>query len=428
MSQSLTERYDDRIAGVLSCYDRLVITGTLPAVCYAAGMTGYLNANGIRIFDYPDFAKTLRERVRDRAAALAAEAGVTIEHIVKPHVRKEDVVARVLQQRGDRPGLVHVISAMEACDAYKPWHDKQTHKTFLRPDSGTCLHYYFYVLDAKFGLIYLCTAPGFLDTRLLLSGRPHDGLVPSCSGITGTAQAVLLDQPLGVVADDEVADGVTDFIDSLIDAAVHDLFLERAKEPFDHAIRLGFADEGVARRDAPEPDLLLEVVRHEVAAVIVAQRQAASGAGAEMAELLADRHADGLKSLEAGSAFGDVPAEQFGIPMLDDAEQPDLAILDAGNLGGVSRPHDIRRVGDDVPIVWRIVARAGAMRRQQGVLTHQPQHPFACHPDPANHPQPGPDFAVAFAGPGRACEIGFGPRRRGFVRHHGLRPPSPCRG
>jgi hypothetical protein len=27
MSQSLVGRYDDRIAGVLSCYDRIVITG-----------------------------------------------------------------------------------------------------------------------------------------------------------------------------------------------------------------------------------------------------------------------------------------------------------------------------------------------------------------------------------------------------------------
>src|SRR3954471_8409860 len=153
MSQSLTERYDDRIGGILSCYDRLVITGTLPGVCYAAGMAGYLNAKGIRIFDYPEFAKTLRDRVRDRAASLAAEAGIAIEHIAKPHVRKEDVVARVLQQRGARPGLVHIISAMEACDAYKPWHDKQTHKTFIRPDSGKCLHHYFYVQDAKFGLV-----------------------------------------------------------------------------------------------------------------------------------------------------------------------------------------------------------------------------------------------------------------------------------
>ena len=175
MSQSLTERYDDRIAGMLSCYDRLVITGTLPVICYAAGMTGYLNAKGIRIFDYPEFAKTLRDRVRDRAATLAAEAGITIEHIAKPHIRKEDVVARVLRQRGDRPGLVHVISAMEACDAYKPWHDKQTHKTFIRPDSGKCLHYYFYFQDATFGLVYL-RVPTWAPFRLQFYCNGHSWL------------------------------------------------------------------------------------------------------------------------------------------------------------------------------------------------------------------------------------------------------------
>jgi hypothetical protein len=49
---------------------------------------------------------------------------VTIEHIAKPHIRKEDVVTQVLDRRGDHPGLVHVISAMEACDAYRPWHEK----------------------------------------------------------------------------------------------------------------------------------------------------------------------------------------------------------------------------------------------------------------------------------------------------------------
>jgi hypothetical protein len=175
MSQSLTERHDERIAGILSCYDRVVITGTLPVVCYAAGMTGYLNANDIRIFDYPQFAMTLRDRVRDRAEALAAEAGVGIEHLRKPHVRKEDVVARVLKQRGDHPGLVHVISAMEACNAYKPWHDKQTHKTFIRPTSGKCLHYYFYFQDAKFGLVYL-RVPTWAPFRLQFYCNGHSWL------------------------------------------------------------------------------------------------------------------------------------------------------------------------------------------------------------------------------------------------------------
>jgi hypothetical protein len=62
------------------------------------------------------------------------------------------------------------------------------------------------------------------------------------------AVTVLLDQPLGVVAGDEGADGVTDLVDGLEDAAVHDLLLQRAEEALDHAIRLGLSDEGVARR------------------------------------------------------------------------------------------------------------------------------------------------------------------------------------
>jgi hypothetical protein len=175
MNQSLTERYDDRIAGALSCYDRVVITGTLPGVCYADGMTRYLNANGIRIFDYPQFAMELRDRVRSGAASLAAEAGITIEHITKSHIRKEAVVARVLEQRGEHPGLVHIISAMEACDSYRPWHDKGTGKTFVRPDSGKCLHYYFYFLDAWFGLIYL-RVPTWAPFRLQFYCNGHSWL------------------------------------------------------------------------------------------------------------------------------------------------------------------------------------------------------------------------------------------------------------
>jgi hypothetical protein len=175
MSQSLTERYDDQIAGVLSCYDRVVITGTMPVICYAEGMTRFLYANGIRIFDYPQFAQTLRDRVREGASSLAASAGITIEHIAKSHIRKEEVVARVLEQRGDHPGLVHIISAMEACDSYRPWHDKASGKTFVRPDSGKCLHYYFYFIDAALGLIYL-RVPTWAPFRLQFYCNGHSWL------------------------------------------------------------------------------------------------------------------------------------------------------------------------------------------------------------------------------------------------------------
>jgi len=106
---------------------------------------------------------------------LAAQAGISIEHIAKSHIRKEMVVGKVLETRGDHPGLVHVISAMEACDAYQPWHDKQTHKTYVRPDTGKCLHYYFYFLDDELGLIYL-RAPTWAPFRLQFYCNGHSWL------------------------------------------------------------------------------------------------------------------------------------------------------------------------------------------------------------------------------------------------------------
>jgi len=36
---ALTERYAANLHGVLSCYDRIIVTGTLPGACYAGGMT-----------------------------------------------------------------------------------------------------------------------------------------------------------------------------------------------------------------------------------------------------------------------------------------------------------------------------------------------------------------------------------------------------
>lgn len=183
MERYLTDRYRDRLHGTLSCYDRMVVTGTLAQVCYAQGMTAFLKARGIRIFDYPRFAEPLRDAIRSRAREVAEAAGLEIEHIAKSHIRKEDVVAKVLRRRGDHPGLVHIISAMEACDSYRPWHDKASGRTFLKPDTGRCLHYYFYFIDPEVGLCYLrvptwcpfrlqfyCNGHGWLARRLAAEG------------------------------------------------------------------------------------------------------------------------------------------------------------------------------------------------------------------------------------------------------------------
>jgi hypothetical protein len=205
--QQFTERHAEKIRGVLSCLDRIVITGTIPKICFAEGMTAYLYQQGIRIFDYPQWANGLREEIRTNAEKIASKNGLEIEFIRKNTFRKEDRIKKILGKRGDAPGMVHIFSAMEPCSSYKPWHDKKTHKTFLKPDSGKCLHYYFYFIVADLGLCYL-RVPTWAPFRLQFYCNGHNVLASQLRrrGLSFT----LLDNALSEIEDWEKAQNLAD--------------------------------------------------------------------------------------------------------------------------------------------------------------------------------------------------------------------------
>src|SRR5712692_9505783 len=163
-TQLLSEKYSERLDGVLNCFDRVTLHGSLQPFCYAKGMTNYLYAHQIRIFDYAQFAEPLRDEIRANAEALAAEAGLRIEFIRKNNFRKEERIAQLLK----------------TCGAYKPWHDRQTHHTFLQYTDGKCLHYYFYFLDSELGLCYL-RVPTWCPFRLQVYNNGHAWLAAQLS-------------------------------------------------------------------------------------------------------------------------------------------------------------------------------------------------------------------------------------------------------
>jgi hypothetical protein len=171
----LTERYKEKIAGILGCYDRVVLTGTLPVLSNAHHMTAYMFQKNIRIFDYAKFAEPYRDKLKENAEMIAKEAGISIEFIRKGNVRKESIIEKILQKRGNHTGLVHIISVMEGCTTYKPWHDKTTHKTFLKYDQSKCLTYYFYFIDDYLGLCYV-RVPTWLPFKLQIFYNGHNWL------------------------------------------------------------------------------------------------------------------------------------------------------------------------------------------------------------------------------------------------------------
>ena len=204
----LTERHKDQIAGLLSCYDRIIIQGTVPGWCYASGMTGYFYAHEMRIFDYPKWAQPLREALRANMERVAAENGIEIEFVrSRKSFRKEDRVQEVLSKRGEHPGVVCILSAMEPCGSYKPWHDKKTHKTYLKPDDGKCLHYYVYFIDEDLGLCSL-QVPTWCPFRLQFYCNGHSVVARQMSQRNIEYRA--LDNAFGWIADFERAQKLAD--------------------------------------------------------------------------------------------------------------------------------------------------------------------------------------------------------------------------
>lgn len=205
-------RHQDRIAGVLSCFDRVIITGTLPDIAHAGAMAHFLDYHHIRLFDYARWAEPLREELRQNAERLAAEAGLEIEFIRRLKAfRKEERIKAILAERGDHPGLVHIFSAMEACPSYRPWYDKPKQRAHLKSTPGKCLHFYFYFIDEQFGLCYV-RVPTWAPFRLQVYFNGHGWLARQLTEAGITFEMV--DNAFVRIADAPQAQTLADSLDA----------------------------------------------------------------------------------------------------------------------------------------------------------------------------------------------------------------------
>jgi len=128
MKTEFHNKFDNLIAGTISCFDRVIISGSLSKWGYGESMGFYLNQNDIKIKEFPAFAKKQNESVRQAVEAVAATNNIIIEHIRSSnHFDKEKNIQKILLERGGQDGIVHIYTSMEIYDAYEPKFDKLNH-------------------------------------------------------------------------------------------------------------------------------------------------------------------------------------------------------------------------------------------------------------------------------------------------------------
>ena len=140
--QKFIAKHQDKIAGTLSGFDRLVFRGHLRSIGHPRGMMTYLWFNQVLLKNFGDYVAEVTERLKEASLAEAKAYGRPVKYLNSSQTDKETIARNILAQDGVRGGLVCVLSCLEPCWKFEIHRSRQMKKLELQLRSGKCLFLY----------------------------------------------------------------------------------------------------------------------------------------------------------------------------------------------------------------------------------------------------------------------------------------------
>ena len=165
-------KFSSHLLGVLSGFDRVLIRGSLRAICYPKGMMGYLSATSILLKDFGRHVQAVSEQLKAASQARAAQLGRKVLYLTSSQVRKEDVARALAAREGITSGLVGVLSCVEPCWSFTVRRNREVKRLELVGEPRKCLHLYHYLIHPLFGFMHLRLQTWFpFSLQVCLNGR-----------------------------------------------------------------------------------------------------------------------------------------------------------------------------------------------------------------------------------------------------------------
>jgi hypothetical protein len=169
-AHSFCVKHQDKIHGVLSCFDRVIFRGYLP-LSYPKGMAGFLYQQNVLLKDFKDYAPPIAERVKEHVKTLVEKAGAVYRHLPSKEPMEQQARA-IVQEKGLREGIVCAYSQLETCRSFR--FEVGGGRPRLRLDYRRCLVLYVFVLHAVLGLIHVKIHTWFpLTMQVYVNGHDY---------------------------------------------------------------------------------------------------------------------------------------------------------------------------------------------------------------------------------------------------------------
>jgi len=150
---AFVRKHQDKISGVPSCFDRVILRGHLP-LSYSRGVEGFLYQQGVPLKEFKNYAPQLAERIKAHVKGRVLAAGAPYRHLPTKEPMEEQA-RRLAQEQGIRAGIVCGFSQLEVCGTFRlEWSD-QLRRLHLRKDFRKCTVLYVFLMHAVLGLIHV---------------------------------------------------------------------------------------------------------------------------------------------------------------------------------------------------------------------------------------------------------------------------------
>lgn len=171
MERFLT-RYEDRIEGTITGFDRILFRGTARSISYCQGAEVFLSCQGVLYKDFAKFTQRITDEICNHSEEFAAAQGRPHEYMNSPSQSKEDRAREIMERDGITKGLICVLAAVEPCQTITVRGDRAAKRLRLKSEPRQCKHLYFYFADRDFGLMHIRLQTWFPYTmQVCVNGR-----------------------------------------------------------------------------------------------------------------------------------------------------------------------------------------------------------------------------------------------------------------
>jgi len=166
------QKFREKVIGVLSGFDRLVLKGTLRPLSYTAGMMSFLYENNVLLKDFGLYVERTTQKLREASYETAERLSRPNIYLSSSRIRKESLAKQIMQRDGITDGLICLLRCLEPCLSYKIRPDRESKKLVLEKKERKCLHIYHYWIDPVFGFMNARIQTWFpFDIYVCLNGR-----------------------------------------------------------------------------------------------------------------------------------------------------------------------------------------------------------------------------------------------------------------